>query len=155
MEPGSGYRSRVEATGWAADVKALNEFLREPNLARVATLDEHGEPHVVPAWFWWDGESFWIGAQAEDAKVANVRRRGRAGIEIDADIRRKRGLYATGPAKVFDGAEGKREYIRITTEQVPRYQPGKPPIETARAYAEKGQPVVIQVLPDRMISWGR
>lgn len=145
----------MEISGWAVNRAALNEFLREPNLARVATIDESGEPHVVPAWYWWDGESFWIGAQATDAKVANARRRGRAGIEIDADIRRKRGLYALGPARIIDGADGRREYIRITTEQVPRYQPGKPPIETARAMGEKGQPVVIQVTPDRVISWGR
>ena len=145
----------MDATGWAADLKALNEVLREPNLARVATIDEDGDPHVVPAWYWWDGESFWIGAQATDRKVANARRRGRAGIEVDADIRRRRGLYAQGPARIIDGADGRREYIRITTEQVPRYQPGKPPIETARAYGEKGLPVVIQVTPDRVISWGR
>ena len=145
----------MEITGWAADARAMREFLAEPNLARVATIDESGEPHVVPAWYWWDGESFWIGAQATDQKVANARRRGRAGIEIDADIRRKRGLYALGPTRIIDGADGRREYIRITTEQVPRYQPGKPPIETARSYSEKGQPVVIQITPDRVISWGR
>ena len=69
----------MDASGWAADPKALNEFLAEPNLARMATVDEDGEPHVVPAWYWWDGESFWIGAQATDQKVANARRRGRAG----------------------------------------------------------------------------
>ena len=77
------------------------------------------------------------------------------GIEVDADIRRKRGIFATGLARVLDGAEGKREYIRITTDQVARYQPGKPPIETAKSYAEKGRPVVIRIDPDRLISWGR
>ena len=145
----------METSGWAENRAALNEFLREPNLARVATVDQDGEPHVVPAWYWWDGESFWIGAQASDQKVANARRRGRAGIEVDADIRRRRGIYALGPARVYDGADGRREYIRITIEQVPRYQPGKPPIETARTFAQKGQPVVIQVTPDHLISWGR
>lgn len=145
----------MNATGWAADAAALAEFLREPNLGRVATIDADGLPHVVPAWVHWDGTTFWVGAQASDRKVANIRRTGTAGIEVDADIRRKRGLFATGGAIVIDGAEGRREYIRITTEQVKRYQPGKPPIETARLYAEKGRPVVIRIDPDRMISWGR
>jgi nitroimidazol reductase NimA-like FMN-containing flavoprotein (pyridoxamine 5'-phosphate oxidase superfamily) len=145
----------MQATGWAADLRALAEFLREPNLGRVATVDDDGLPHVVPAWQHWDGTSFWIGAQATDHKVANIRRTGRAGIEVDADIRRRRGIFATGLARVLDGAEGKREYIRITTEQVARYQPGKPPIETAKTYAEKGRPVVIRIDPDRLISWGR
>jgi len=145
----------VNITGWAADAAALRAFLDEAYLCRVATVDEDGRPHVVPAWHWWDGTSFWVGAQAADHKVANVRRTGQAGIEVDADTRRKRGLLATGTARVIDGAEGIREYIRITAQQVPRYQPDRPPQETAEKYSRSGEPVVIQVTPDRMISWGR
>ncbi len=145
----------LEASGWAADRDLLADFLVEPNLARVATIDEAGEPHVVPAWFWWDGESFWVGAQAGDRKVANVRRSGRAGIEIDGDIRRKRGIFARGRAWVIDGDDGRREYVRITAEQVRRYQPDRPPHETAERYARSGRPVVIVITPERLISWGR
>jgi nitroimidazol reductase NimA-like FMN-containing flavoprotein (pyridoxamine 5'-phosphate oxidase superfamily) len=145
----------VDITGWAAEANALSEFLDEPNLCRVATIDEEGRPHVVPAWFWWDGSSFWVGAQARDRKVAHVRATAAAGIEIDADIRRKRGLYATGRASLVEGADGRREYIRITAEQVRRYQPGRPPLETARRYGKAGEPVVIEIVPERMISWGR
>lgn len=145
----------MDIGGWATDDQALRAFLDEPNLARVATLDEDGRPHVVPAWHWWDGASFWIGAQAGDHKVANVRRSGQAGIEVDADTRRKRGIFASGPASVIDGDEGIREYIRITGEQVRRYQPDRPPMETAEKYSRSGAPVVIRVTPDRLISWGR
>lgn len=145
----------LEASGWAADRDLLADFLAEPNLARISTIDETGEPHVVPAWFWWDGESFWVGAQAGDRKVANVRRSGRAAIEIDADIRRKRGVLARGRAWVIDGEDGRREYLRITTEQVRRYQPDRPPHETAERYARSGAPVVIVITPERLISWGR
>lgn len=142
-------------SGWARDLDMLNDFLAEPNLCRIATLDASGEPHVVPAWFWWDGARFWIGAQAHDRKVEHVRRRGRATIEVDGDIRRKRGVFAQGTARVIDGAEGRREYVRITARQVLRYQPGQPPIETAERYSKSGSPVVIVVEPERVVSWGR
>ena len=56
----------MEISGWATDANALSEFLDEPNLCRVATLDEEGRPQVTPAWFWWDGKSFWVGAQARE-----------------------------------------------------------------------------------------
>lgn len=145
----------IERRGWAVDESAMDDFLAEPNLCRVATVDRDGEPHVVPAWFWWDGRSFHVGAQAPDRKVANVRRTGRAAIEVDGDIRRKRGLLARGSAAIIDGEDGLREYVRITTEQVRRYQPDRPPHETAERYARSGRPVVIVVTPERVISWGR
>lgn len=145
----------MDISGWAADAERLREFLEEPNLCRVATIDPESRPHVVPAWHWWDGTTFWIGAQASDTKVANIRRAGQAGIEVDADTRRKRGIFATGTASVIDGADGLREYVRITAEQVRRYQPDRPPQDTAEKYSRSGSPVVIQVTPDRMISWGR
>jgi len=145
----------VDISGWAANGDELAAFLAEGNLCRVATIDENGLPHVTPAWHWWDGASFWVGGQAGDRKVANIRRTGTAGIEVDGDIRRKRGIYCTGAARLIEGADGLREYIRITAEQVRHYQPDRPPHETAERYSKSGTPVVIVVTPDRMISWGR
>ena len=87
--------------------------------------------------------------------MAHIRARGTAGMEVDGDLRRKRGILATGPARLIEGDEGRSEYVRITAEQLPRYQPGKPPLATAERFAEKGSPVVIEITPDRIISWGR
>ena len=145
----------LHITGWAADPNALADFLDEPNLARLGTVDISGEVHVMPAWYAWDGERLSIGADAADHKVANVRRSGRASVEIDGDLRRKRGILAHGPAVIIDGDEGRKVYESISTLQVRRYQPDRPPRETAQRMASKGQPVVIEVRPERIISWGR
>lgn len=144
-----------EITGWAADADALASFLEEPNLARIGTIDLHGFAHITPVWYHWDGEKFYIGADAADAKVANVRRGGLASIEVDGDIRRKRGILARGTAVVVDGAEGRSVYERITVPQVRRYLPDRGPIEMAAKMASKGNPIVIEVLPASIISWGR
>jgi PPOX class probable F420-dependent enzyme len=145
----------LHTTGWASDPNALALFLEEPNLCRVATVDRDGDAHVVPAWYHWDGERFFVGAQADDHKVGNVRRTGRAAIEIDSDIRRKRGILVRGSAWVVDGMEGKATYTRISAPQVRRYQPERPPLETANRMAQRGEPVVIVVDPERVLSWGR
>jgi PPOX class probable F420-dependent enzyme len=141
--------------GWATDEDALSDFLAEANLCRLGTVDRFGDPHVVPAWFWWDGSRFYLGVQAGDVKVANVRRNGRASVEVDSDLRRKRGILARGSARIIDGPEGVREYVRITVEQVRRYQPDRPATETAARMSEKGEPVVLEVTPERIIAWGR
>ncbi|MEK6719616.1 MAG: pyridoxamine 5'-phosphate oxidase family protein [Chloroflexota bacterium] len=142
-------------SGWASDAALLDDFLAEPNLCHIATVDDAGDPHVVPAWYCWDGMRFWVGAQAGDAKVAHARRTGRAAIEIDSDIRRKRGVLARGRALVLDGLDGRDAYLRITTEQVRRYQPDRPAAETAARMAERGTPVAIEITPESMVSWGR
>jgi len=145
----------VEASGWAQDWHALDDHLAEPNLCRFATTDPGGDPHVVPAWYHWDGERFWIGAQAGDHKVRNVRRSGRAAVEVDGDIRRKRGILVRGTAWVVEGAEGRSAYIRISQAQLRRYLPDRPPIEMANRMADKGVPVVIVLAPESIVSWGR
>ena len=141
--------------GWAADPSALAAFLAEPNLARVATIDEHGEPHVVPVWYAWDGGRVLIGTDAADHKVDNLRRSGRASVEIDSDLRRKRGILVRGDATLVDGEAGRGLYLRISELQVRRYQPDKPAAEIAARMASRGTPVVIAIEPRSIVSWGR
>ena len=40
----------------------IKEFLTEPVVARIATIDQNGMPYVTPVWQEWDGEAFWIRA---------------------------------------------------------------------------------------------
>lgn len=154
-EPVADDPPAVLIEGWAADPHLLEPFLEEPNLARIGTVDGAGDPHLVPVWFHWDGSSFLVGAQAEDHKVENLRRRGRAALEIDSDLRRKRGILVRGRASLIEGEEGRSAYRRLAEAQIPRYLPERPPHETARRMAEKGEPVVIVIVPESIRSWGR
>lgn len=47
--------------------------LNEAVLARLATARD-GQPHVVPVWFYWDGESIWISAFRSTRKVKDLLR---------------------------------------------------------------------------------
>ena len=145
----------MRVTGWAVDETELLSFLDEPNLCRIGTVDPDGHAHVTPAWYHWDGERFYIGADAADHKVRNIARTGRASIDVDGDIRRKRGILARGTAVVVSGDEGRAAYERISVPQIRRYQPDRPPIETAARMVSRGTPIVIEVLPASIISWGR
>jgi general stress protein 26 len=139
-------------SGWAEDEVELASFQEEPNLCRVGTIDKNGYAHITPAWFHWDGELFYVGADADDAKVANVRRTRTASIEIDSDVRRKRGILARGSASIV---AGRAKYEEISIPQVRRYVPARVPREMAAKMADKGHPVVIVVRPVKIISWGR
>jgi len=144
-----------DVDGWAADPVALAAFLDEPNLARIGTVDAAGDAHVVPVWFHWDGTLFRVSAQADDTKVGNVRRTGRASLVIDSDVRRKRGILVRGDASLVTGAAARAEIERFGEEQVRRYLPERPPHETARRMAAAGEPVVIVIAPRSIRAWGR
>ena len=49
----------------------MQALLQEAVLARLATARD-GQPHVVPVWFYWDGESVWISAFRSTRKVKDL-----------------------------------------------------------------------------------
>ena len=145
----------TQILGWAADADALAAFLEEPNLARLGTIDPDGDPHLVPVWFAWDGERYLVGADAADHKVENLRRTGRASLEIDSDLRRKRGILVRGVAHLVEGDGARERYRSVSERQVARYQPDRSAAETAARMASRGDPVVIEIEPRSIVSWGR
>ncbi len=50
----------------------VNTFLAEPRIARMATANKDGQPHVVPVWYAWDGNTLWISAYADTRKVKDL-----------------------------------------------------------------------------------
>jgi len=82
----------------------------ERSLARIATVDEHGLPHVVPGGWHWDADAEELVLTgrnvARTARAAHVRRTGVAAISIDG-IAEGPGwspwaFLARGPAHVDD-----------------------------------------------------
>ena len=61
----------------------IQEFLNRPVIARIATADKDGQPHVVPVWFGWDGESLWISAFADTRKVQELNQNPLISVAID------------------------------------------------------------------------
>jgi nitroimidazol reductase NimA-like FMN-containing flavoprotein (pyridoxamine 5'-phosphate oxidase superfamily) len=50
----------------------IDTFLQEPLLARIATADRAGQPHVIPVWYGWDGESIWISSYSNTSKIKDL-----------------------------------------------------------------------------------
>lgn len=62
----------------------LAEFLDQPLLARLATVSSgSGQPHVVPVWYLWDGESIWISSFRSTRKIRDLQKNPRCSIVID------------------------------------------------------------------------
>ena len=61
----------------------IDTFLEEPLLARLATADRGGQPHVIPVWYGWDGESMWVSSYSNTRKVSDLEENPKIAIVID------------------------------------------------------------------------
>jgi uncharacterized protein len=78
----------------------VEEFLREANIAALATLRPNGRPHVVPVWYDWDGREFTVSAFRETQKVRNVAKKGFAALSIFSSMLPYRQVTIEGTARV-------------------------------------------------------
>ena len=63
----------------------IDELLTGDHLARLATVDVSGYPHVTPLWFLWEGGVFHLASDAHRPHVGRIRLDARAGIVIDTE----------------------------------------------------------------------
>ena len=74
----------------------IKEFLAEPMVARIATIDENGMPYVTPVWQQWDGEAFWIVPRERSEWVAHIKKNPNVGISCAQDSGTYRRITAQG-----------------------------------------------------------
>ncbi len=60
----------------------LITFLDQKLIARLATIDDQGYPHVVPLWFSRDGDDLVIMTDRETRKVHNAQARPKGALQI-------------------------------------------------------------------------
>jgi len=61
-------------------------FLEQPLIARIATCDPDTlQPHVVPVWYEWDGESVWVSSFRSTRKVREIIKNPQASLVVDTD----------------------------------------------------------------------
>jgi nitroimidazol reductase NimA-like FMN-containing flavoprotein (pyridoxamine 5'-phosphate oxidase superfamily) len=61
----------------------IDEFLAEPNLARLACLDDNGWPYAVACWYQWDGKALWLVPRAKSAWATYLEHEPRCAVTID------------------------------------------------------------------------
>ena len=60
----------------------LDEFLRGPNPAVVATVRPDGAPHSVPTWYDWDGDRVLLNMDASRLRLRFMRRDPRVALTV-------------------------------------------------------------------------
>ena len=83
-------------------VNRIQRFLEEEPVVWLSTVRPDGTPHIIPVWFWWDGEALLIFTKPNAQKVRNIQAGskvmlGVGDVDEDFDI----GLFE-GHAEILD-----------------------------------------------------
>lgn len=123
-------------------------FLAEAPVARLASHNEDGTIHLAPAWFLYDDGHLLIGTQAISRKARNVAADPQVTVVVDVAERPMKGVIIYGKAELDrENAADKRVPIFAKYVATERAE------QMAHSMAEKFEPVIIRVRPERIISY--
>ncbi len=79
----------------------ITAFLAEPgHLARIATVQADGAPHVVPVWFISENGRVYITPRARSSFLQNIERDARTAVTIDEEAQPYRKVLLEGRAQI-------------------------------------------------------
>jgi Pyridoxamine 5'-phosphate oxidase len=102
------------------DSEEIEKFLAEPQIARLACLDEDGWPYVVPCWQEWDGEAFWVIPRAKSVWARHLQRDPRCAITVD-EPGRQRKVLARCRAELVEEPNVGGQWVPIAERMSLRY----------------------------------
>jgi PPOX class probable F420-dependent enzyme len=130
-------------------------FVRRQRVARLATTDEHGSPHLIPVCYAFDGARFYTPLDEKPKRVAsgqlrrvrNIEARHEASLLIDQyddDWSRLGYVLVHGRAELIGPEhEAHAHALKLLRQRYVQY----------RSMALERQPVIM-LTPDRVTSWG-
>lgn len=79
------------------------KFLRSQKILRLATIDGTGVPHIVPVWYMYWNDKFYVGTSTRTRKAKNIRKNSKVSFCVDVGIRSPDiiGVMGTGRAKLI------------------------------------------------------
>ncbi len=128
-------------------------MLREARVARLATADARGQPHVIPVCFVVDGQAIYTAIDEKPKRTAprrlrrvrNIEANPRIALIVDhyeEDWRRLRYTLVTGTAQIIDGGPDHARAIALLREKYPQY----------RAMRLEDRPV-LKISPRTVVTW--
>ena len=128
----------------------VERFIRQARVARLATVDEAGQPLVVPICFAWDGTALYSAVDAkpkrtrELRRLQNIRANPKVCVVIDhyeEAWEQLRWVILQGRAEILTGDT--EHALDLLREKYPQYATVRLPV---------GAPV-IRVTPTRVLTW--
>jgi PPOX class probable F420-dependent enzyme len=136
----------------------VRKMVKNARVARLATLDSRGRPHIVPVCFAYDGKALYSAVDRKPKRVSperlvrlqNIRARSRVALlidEYDEDWTQLWYVLIRGKASLIPNSahQERARAIRRLRAKYPQY---------ARGMLPDNAPI-IRITPERTTSWGK
>jgi PPOX class probable F420-dependent enzyme len=134
--------------------RKILSFIRSARVAHLATADAHGQPHVIPICFVFDGANFYSPIDEKPKRIApqklkrlkNIRENPQVSLVVDhydEDWRKLGYILVIGKARVLLSGDKHRKAVNLLRRKYPQY----------RLMAIDQRPLIV-IRPTRITSWG-
>jgi nitroimidazol reductase NimA-like FMN-containing flavoprotein (pyridoxamine 5'-phosphate oxidase superfamily) len=134
------------ARGWTLEFRRAEErFLRDNEVARLATVGPDGLPHVVPVCFIYSSGAFWVATDYGTRKFGNLQRNRKVALLVDVGQYSNRGVLIQGKARIFKKGSEFRGIYKVFFKK----------FDWVRADPwMEGEAPFIRIEPSWKVSWG-
>ena len=124
-------------------------FFREQRKAALATLDQHGFPHVVAMSYFAKDGALYMTSYGKAQKVVNIRRNPKVALMIESGnaYAELRGVMVRGYCEIIEGADAVRAAFAGMAEA--RGTPSRP----SGSGDSAPKRVVLKIIPEKTTSW--
>lgn len=148
-----------EGVAGGLSAREIDEFLRSPDstwLLKLAVLKEDGWPMIVPMWYQWDGNAFWVVGRKRSEWVADLKRDPRCAVCIEEKAHpRIRKILSQCTAEVIEGpARGEgSNWVTVANEMATRYSGPTGPEQLKPSYGWERYLVKLTPRSGQLTTW--
>lgn len=79
------------------------EFLKSQKILRLATIDSSGNPHIIPVWYMYNNDKFYVGTNTKTKKAENIKKNPKVSFCVDTGVKSPDifGIMGIGRAKLI------------------------------------------------------
>jgi PPOX class probable F420-dependent enzyme len=133
--------------GRALTPEELSEFLQQPYLARLATVQEDGAPYIVPVWHDYDGTALYIVAREKSQYVQHIKHDPRVAVSILEGAQ----VLILGKAEIAEGPVVEGRWVEIAFRMAGKYG-GEGGLTYLRGTLDRPR-YLIRIVPDKVVTW--
>ena len=126
------------------------KFIRKQKILRLATVNNKGSPHIVPVWYSYINNKFYVGTNTRTTKARNIKHNPKVSFCIDTGVKSPEivGIMGIGKAKLIL----KNKHVKSIAKKILlRYF--KSLKNKSAQHLLEDTDCIIEIMPKKMVSW--